>query len=92
MSNFIKNKPMIDPEAFTALPLDEKIEILWYYGEFLESISEGKFDVSLYELYGFYVEVFYHLNSDSLVNVKVIEDNAQLERYTASINIDELLI
>jgi hypothetical protein len=83
---------MIESEAFSALPLDERIEILWYYGEFIESISEGKFDVSLYELYGFYVEVFYHLNSDSLVNVKVIDNDGQLERYTSSIDIDELLI
>lgn len=83
---------MIAPETYDALPLDEKVEILWYYGEFIESIAEGKFDVSLYELYGFYVEVFYHLNSDSLINVKVVEDDGQLERYTSSVDIDELFI
>lgn len=83
---------MIEPGAYSALPLDERVEILWYYGEFIESIAEGKFDVSLYELDGFYVEVFYHLNSDSLANIKVVEDDGQLERYTSSIDINELLI
>lgn len=83
---------MIDARTYNSLPIDEKVEILWRYGQYIETITEKKYDVSLYGFDGLYIEVFYPVNSNNVANIRVIEDQRRLDRYVLSVDLDHLFI
>ena len=83
---------MIDALTYNSLPIDEKVEILWRYGQYIETISEKKYDVSLYGIDGLYIEVFYPANSNNVTDIRVIEDQSRLDRYALTVDPDHLFI
>ncbi len=63
---------------FNLLPEDEKANLLWNMGVFLDERSEAHYRISLYRLHGFYVEVFYEQFSQpmkfvSFFSIKLLE-------------------
>ncbi len=63
---------------FNLLPDDEKANLLYNMGVFLDERSEAEYRILLYRLHGFYVEVFYEQFSQpmkfvSFFSIKLLE-------------------
>jgi hypothetical protein len=82
---------MINPVHYNLLPLRDKADLLKERGEFIEAIASDDYDVSLYNMDGEYIELFYSIAYDKIEEIKVVEDLNRLEVYTWHVNIGRLL-
>lgn len=65
---------MISKQEYNALHISAKAEILWGEGVFVcEVVDYGKIRLCIYELYNFYVGVYYDLNENKIDNIEVLE-------------------
>lgn len=46
---------------FNLLDPDDRLSAVWQYGNFLTTRSEGEFQIVLYSINTFFVEVYYHI-------------------------------
>ncbi|MBC7827931.1 MAG: hypothetical protein H7122_09305 [Chitinophagaceae bacterium] len=76
---------------FNCLDEVRQIELLWSAGVLVGSRQEGHYKILLYQIEGFYVEVFYQYFQGKMVKTKSFSDTNQLEPYLDSINIGSLL-
>jgi hypothetical protein len=82
---------MINPVHYNLLPLRDKAELLKSRGEFIEAVASEDYDVSLYNMDGEYIELFYSIAYDKIEEIKVVEDLNRLEMYTWNVNLKTLL-
>jgi hypothetical protein len=78
-------------KEFSALEQIAQQELVLDEGIYLSSRLFMDYTVLLFQLYGFYVELFYPKNKDKCVIIKGFEDTHELEPYLKRINIDPLL-
>ena len=53
--------------------------------------SEGEFEVLLYQIDGFYIEVYYHVGGNALWKFIPITSKQQLNPYSDQINLNQVL-
>jgi hypothetical protein len=83
---------MIPFKKFQKFNPDLKAFILWKDGVNLSLMrSEEDFLVCLYELYGYYVELFFDADSEP-VSMKEFEDVEKLSPYLSSLDIEEVVV
>ena len=56
--------------AFSRLTIPQQAEALSDYGTYLHTREEPGFFVDLYELYGLYIEIYFHKKQDDFVVIK----------------------
>lgn len=73
--------------SFLQLDESEQIEVLWYNGEQIGRRREQDFLILLYQVEGFYVEVYYHTKLREIKKYLSFECTDRLEPYFESIDI-----
>ena len=73
--------------SFLQLDESEQIEVLWYNGEQIGRRREQEYLILLYQVEGFYVEVFYHTKLREIKKYLSFECTDRLEPYFDSIDI-----
>jgi len=71
---------MINPD-YNLLPINEKAEMLWQDGKFIEAMELNDFDVSLYSLNDQYVEMYYSVSNNRIEKISVLQDPERLQLY-----------
>jgi hypothetical protein len=64
--------------------MNEKAEILWAEGKFIEAVELDNFDVSLYALDNQYFEIYYSVDNSRVEKVSKLNDPQKLRRYKQS--------
>jgi len=77
-------------EQFNMLDEMEQAEAIWG-GKNVAKRSEGEFEVLLYQIDGFYIEVYYHVDGNSLWKFNPITSKQQLNTYSDQINLNQIL-
>jgi hypothetical protein len=72
---------------FLQLHEDAQLETLWYNGEQVGRRREGEFLILLYQVEGFYVEVFYHTRDKQIKKYVSFECLDKLDPYIADMDI-----
>ena len=67
----------------------QQYDILWDNGTFLGDRFEGKYKYALYQLDGFYAEIKYHYENNSIEGLRAFRNANQLEPYLMGIDISE---
>ena len=70
---------------FIILPSDEQARYIWGKGTFLMSRQLGRYNISLYHLEGFYVEIWYNKDDNTIYAITPFRDTSRLEPYLADI-------
>jgi hypothetical protein len=65
----------------------EQAEATWS-GTHLAERIEGEFTISLYQIDGFYVEVYYHRENNMIQRFRSFSSTNQLDPYLQQISID----
>ena len=78
-------------DLFQNFDLDSQACLTWKKGVHIGYRTQGCFYISLYRLYDFYVEIYYHINLDGVVSVKAILCEDELQSYLEQVNISALL-
>jgi hypothetical protein len=73
--------------SFLQLDESEQIEVLWYNGEQIGRRREQEYLILLYQVEGFYVEVFYHTKLREIKKYLSFECTDRLQPYFDSIDI-----
>ncbi|HET6244071.1 MAG: hypothetical protein H0V01_06035 [Bacteroidetes bacterium] len=81
---------MILPGEFKKLPLDKKYEFVKNNGDFIATRYYQGFEVHLYGMKDFYVEVWKRFGLDYIEWIEVVNSNATLRSYLGNINLDDL--
>lgn len=77
---------------FTYLPQKEKVALLYDYGVYIGKRRHGKIIAVLYQLEGFYAEVFYRTYRREIDRISCFSDTARLDPYLAGIDVEPLMI
>jgi hypothetical protein len=72
---------------FLQLDETEQVEVLWYNGEQIGRRREGEYLILLYQVEGFYVEVFYHSKLREIKRYLSFDCTERLEPYIENIDI-----
>lgn len=70
-------------EDYKTLHILEKWCEIWQYGHFLATVQTSDCNISLYTLYGFYVEVISDPISNKVLSNRAFENEKVLEKYLA---------
>jgi hypothetical protein len=65
----------------------EQAEVLWEMGVHLGERFDGEHKILLYQIEGFYVEVFYHQEQNKLVRLRSFRSVDQLRSYLERIHV-----
>ena len=69
----------------------EQIDLLWKCGVHLADRTEGKFLIKLYQIEGFYAEVFYTKNGNRVITLRGFADIIFLDPYLTAIDLKDLI-
>ena len=72
---------------FNALEVDDQAFVTWYEGVYLEQYFDGTFNILLFQIEDFYVEVFYHSTQDEVYGYRSFYSTEYLEPYLNKIDI-----
>lgn len=81
---------MINSIDFQNLTEDLKCYVLLNNGKHIAERNYGIYNIQLYCVYGFYVEVFYLPGSDEIDQILPVNSDEVLELYLASIDITDI--
>lgn len=76
---------------FVLLPEDQKVCILWREAKIIAERKERTYNVFLYQVYSFYVEVWHSGNLMNNYKLRSFSTTEELEPYLEKINISELM-
>ena len=77
-------------DEFVILTEDERISVLWREAQIVAERSDRDHNIFLYQVYSFYIEVWYSKNLMNIYNLKSFSDTDLLEPYLEDINISSL--
>ena len=77
--------------AFNDLPNDQQLIEVISSGIFLLETERYGHSAQLFELYGFYVEVFFQLRSNKVVMIRAFDHPSRLEPYLEAVDISEVV-
>jgi hypothetical protein len=69
----------------------EQFEIIERNGVFLAEREEGFYTIRLYQIEGFYAEIFCHSHFNVIVRTRAFASVKSLQPYLKAMNVDELL-
>jgi hypothetical protein len=75
---------------FNQLSEDGQADILYRMGVFISMRSTEEHKVLLYQVEGFYVEIYYHPRSNTITEFRSFASTEQLEEYLEKISIADL--
>lgn len=75
---------------FKILGESEKMQVIETKGVFLGRRNEGSYAIALFQIEGFYVELFFHVIRLIYKKIRVFEDTASLDCYISRIDISDL--
>ena len=70
-------------ERFQSLSMREKIQWIYFNGEFVTSIRYYKYKVNLYIIDRLYVELFYHSLEDLVEKVEILDGSSKRMKFYA---------
>ena len=73
---------------FDTLDMEARTDVLCEKGVYLGGRQELKYGIFLYQVDGFYVEIFYHQQLKKVTDFRCFTDTDLLEPYLKEINID----
>jgi hypothetical protein len=76
-------------EDFDYMEVLEKTEALSDYGAFLAKRTDGCFSIALYQIEGFYVELYYNIPQNCLVSIRSFEAVSELYYYLEEVDISD---
>jgi len=79
-------------EEFKKLNLAQKTEALWNNGEFISEKAYYEYNISLFLLESFYVEIFFDREEREIASVAVQEDTQILFGYVKDLSLNELTV
>jgi hypothetical protein len=68
----------------------EKIELLTENGVLLSSRTDGCFQISLFQMDSFYVEIYYHIGQLCIRLIRSFDETSELNPYLGEIDISDL--
>jgi hypothetical protein len=77
---------------FTHLPQKEKVALLYEHGVYIGKRRNGKIIAVLYQLEGFYAEVFYRTYRREIGTISCFSDTVRLDPYLAGIDVEHLVM
>lgn len=72
---------------FNSLTEDEKTAMVWSASEYIGNRTEDNYRALLYQLYSFYVELYYNGEDNKICKVRSFSSTDQLEPYLNNIDI-----
>jgi hypothetical protein len=78
-------------QQFDRLSAKEQTDLVWTHGVHLAERQEGRFTVILYQMDGFYIELFYTRHGKRRPVVRSFMDTDFLEPYLINIDVNEWL-
>ena len=75
---------------FNALDEAEQHEVLWDHGVMVGDRIVGVHKVILYQIFSFYVELFYHTEYNALQRLRSFSSTECLDAYIQLFNLDSL--
>jgi hypothetical protein len=75
---------------FAILQKEQQIRIIKQEGVFLYVRHEAGIDIILYQLFSFYVEVYFDEASNNKITIRSFDDMSSLDVYLKEINISAL--
>jgi hypothetical protein len=75
-------------DRFNLLNDDEKSNALWLKASLIDVIRKDSLTILLYQLYGFYVEVYYNYNRNQIECFQSFNSTDQLEPYLDKISLE----
>jgi hypothetical protein len=78
-------------EDFSKMKLEEKLETVKAHGRFITSRYHLSFEVLLYAIDNFLVEVWKRAGLNYIQWIEVVNSQAVLDRYLGNINLDDLI-
>ena len=77
-------------QEFRKLAKESQIEVIKDKGAYLSIRQEAEADIILYQMGGFYVEVYFNGHKSQGPQIKCFEVDESLDIYLEQINIDEI--
>ena len=77
---------------FTCLSEKEKSALLYKHGVYIGKRRHGRTSVVLYQLEGFYAEVYYRSYRREIDRINCFSETAQLDPYLTEMNVEYLMI
>lgn len=77
-------------EQFQALPKDIQRNVVKHFGVFLFGRSGVGVNVMLYQVEGFYVEIYFDEKMSESIHIRGFEDTKHLEPYLRKIDVSEV--
>lgn len=77
------------PTEFNILPLHHQAPIVWREGKFMETISYYGYQVNLYGLFDFFVEVYYSEHQNAIHKIEAVDLSA-LNKFLNRIDLGDL--
>lgn len=75
---------------FKILQPDEQMDIIEKKGAFLDHRTSGSYSIALFQIDGFYVELFFHVIKLIYKKIRIFENTTLLDPYINSIDITDL--
>lgn len=75
---------------FHVLPIERQIELLYEEAVYLLKRKYERFDILLYQLDGFYVEIYYKQYRQHIHSIYSFESTDVLDRYLHLVDVEEL--
>lgn len=73
---------------FNHLNHDEKSWYLWHGATYLHAFEKGGYRVNLFHMNHYYIELWYHLESNSIDEIRAFNSTDMLEPFLEHINIE----
>ncbi len=78
-------------QDFARLPDEEKANLLYNEGVYIGKRKQGNITVVLYQLEGYYAEVYYRKYRCIIDRISCFSGTARLDPYLAEINVEDLV-
>lgn len=77
---------------FNLLDRDQQSKLLWQDGVRIADMQNKKYQLSLYQLKSFYVEVWYHIKQNKIIRYRTFSDTDELLPYLNEMEISSNLL
>ena len=75
---------------FDQLSEAKQTDVIWETGVLLDRRTESFYNILLFQIEGFYTEVWYHSHFNVIIKIESFSDTDRLEPYLKSLSLDSL--
>jgi len=69
----------------------EQADVIWEQGVLIDERKDDFYNILLFQVEGFYAEIYYHSHFNVIIKIKTFSDTRLLEPYLQAIALDDLL-